>query len=288
MRNLVPTSAKRRVQSALTTIPPIPFRSRRRAAVLCYHSVHPQNGDAGTRPDAFEEQMRWLKAQCDIVAFSEILGRTQRADLTRPVVAVTFDDGFADNHAFALPILVRHEIPATFFIATGLIDRDPDVLERTPWDGWRQEGSTLSWAQVRQIRNAGMEIGAHGHSHVPLARLDDETAWFELVTSKRTLEERLEEEVVSIAYPYGRPRRHFSPATIALAARAGFSRGAIVLHRRVLKSDDPLTIPRFAISDDPLAMVRAKILGSFDVMGLWQERAPLWAVRIVAGKYFYA
>jgi hypothetical protein len=62
----------------------------------------------------------------------------------------------------------------------------------------------------------------------------------------------------------------------------------MVLHRGVRADDSPLGIPRFVIGSDSTEMLRAKVVGSFDLMGLWQERAPLWAIRITAGKHFLA
>jgi peptidoglycan/xylan/chitin deacetylase (PgdA/CDA1 family) len=223
------------------------------------------------------------------VPLYEILEHARRRQGHRATVSVTFDDGFADNYTNAMPILLRYEIPATFFVATGLIDRDPSVLElASKWGGWPEEGATLTWEQIREMRRAGMEFGAHGHRHVPLGPLNAEDAHADLSTSKRILEDRLEEPIASVAFPYGRPRRHVTLETLELAEELGFQLGAMVLHRGVRADDSPLGIPRFVIGADSTEMLRAKVVGSFDVMGLWQERAPLWAVRIVAGKHFLA
>jgi peptidoglycan/xylan/chitin deacetylase (PgdA/CDA1 family) len=63
---------------------------------------------------------------------------------SRPAVAVTFDDGFADNHTYALPTLLRHEIPATFFVTTGLIDTVADVFRQRSWRELSLDGSSLT------------------------------------------------------------------------------------------------------------------------------------------------
>ena len=91
-----------------------------------------------------------------------------------------------------------------------------------------------------------------------------------------------------MAFPFGRPRRHVSTRTLEIAEEVGFKHGALVLYRRVLPRDGPMAIPRFVINDEPVEMVRAKVLGSFDLMGLYQERAPLWIIRLVAGRHFVA
>jgi peptidoglycan/xylan/chitin deacetylase (PgdA/CDA1 family) len=289
MRAILSTAAKRRIQAALVTLPPIHVRNGPRVVVLSYHSIHSSSGMGGTRPDAFDSHMRWLRQTCDVVPLSEILDHARCQEDRRPIVSVTFDDGFADNYTQAMPILLQHDIPATFFLATGLIDRDPSVLALAAgWGGWPQHGSILTWDEIRRMRRAGMVFGAHGHRHVSLGPMSDAEARADLSTSKRILEEHLEEPIDAVAFPYGRPRRHVSQRTLELANELGFQIGVTVLYRGVRPDDQPLGIPRFAVSDDSVDMVRAKIFGSFDIMGLWQERAPLWAVRVVAGKHFLA
>jgi peptidoglycan/xylan/chitin deacetylase (PgdA/CDA1 family) len=289
MTTIVSTAMKDRIQASLVKMPAILANGRPRVVVLSYHSVRPSSGAGGTTPEALESHMRWLCRMCEVVPLHAILGHARRRQGSLPTVSVTFDDGFADNYTNAMPILLRHDIPATFFVATGLIDRDPSVLElASKWGGWPEEGATLTWEQIREMRRAGMEFGAHGHRHVPLGPLNVEDARADLSTSKRILEDRLEESIASVAFPYGRPRRHVTLETLALAEDLGFQLGAMVLHRGVRADDRPLGIPRFVIGADSTEMLRAKVVGSFDVMGLWQERAPLWAVRIVAGRHFLA
>lgn len=251
-----------------------------RVVVLCYHSVHPSPGSPNrTPPQLFEQHLLWLRGECELVPFTRVRDEAVRADRARPVVAVTFDDGFADNHAYALPILARSGTPATFFVTTGLVERDPDAIRERSWAGWRDPASTLTWDQIMEMREVGMDIGGHGHLHRLLGRLTDEEVAADLSRSKEILEERLGEPVVALAYPHGRPRRDFSRRTMRLAERAGYRYGAAIHLRGVKASDEPMSIPRFPIAADPLDTLRAKVLGSWDLLGLWQERAPLWILR---------
>jgi peptidoglycan/xylan/chitin deacetylase (PgdA/CDA1 family) len=59
----------------------------------------------------------------DLVPLSELASRLRRGRRARPVVAITFDDAYADNLHAALPLLERRSVPATVFVPTGLIDR---------------------------------------------------------------------------------------------------------------------------------------------------------------------
>ena len=249
---------------------------RERVVVLCYHSVHPSSTfPSSTSPKLFERHMRWLSEECDLIPFIRAWDERSRPNRFRPAVAVTFDDGFADNHTHALPTLLRYEIPATFFVTTGLIDRVGDVIQQRGWRGWSLEGSTLTWGQIIEMQRLGMEIGAHGHRHAILGRLDDEDVVSDLSMCKQILEERLEASISSIAYPKGRPRRDFSQRTTDLARTVGFENGAAVLFRRVRHSDSRMAIARFVVEEDSLDILRAKVWGKMDVIGLLQERAPM-------------
>jgi peptidoglycan/xylan/chitin deacetylase (PgdA/CDA1 family) len=258
---------------------------RQRVVVLCYHSVHPSSGfPSSTSPKLFERHMRWLSEECDLIPFNRAWDARNRPNPSRPAVAVTFDDGFADNYTYALPMLLRYEIPATFFITTGLIDRVTDVIQQRSWRGWRLDGSSLTWGQIIEMQRLRMEIGAHGHRHAVLGRLDDEEVVSDLSMCKQILEERLEAHISSIAYPRGRPRRDFSQRTIDLARSVGFESGAAVLFRGVRRSDSRMAIARFTVKGDSLDILRAKVWGKMDAIGLLQERAPMLLLNSLAEK----
>ena len=256
----------------------------RRVVALCYHSVHPSLPFRSATPAAFSEHLAWLRANCRCVPFSQVLtaGGGQAAD--RPVVSVTFDDGYADNHEFALPLLVDSGIPATFFLTAGLLERDRSTIQR-----FRHLRNVdpeliqpLSWSQVGEILQAGMEIGAHSYSHPNLARLGDLELEYELAHSKRIIEERAGSEITMMAYPFGRPKVHVDARVLEFVRRAGFDLAATTSTRGLKGGEDPLSIPRFFATQDPVEILREKVLGFWDLIGNVRERAPLSVVKIVS------
>lgn len=90
--------------------------------VLCllYHRVNIKKDnfyDLTVSPERFEQQIKFLKDNYKCLRFEDAW-----KDVETPSVVITFDDGYADNLTFALPILERYQMPATIFIATGNID----------------------------------------------------------------------------------------------------------------------------------------------------------------------
>jgi peptidoglycan/xylan/chitin deacetylase (PgdA/CDA1 family) len=106
-----------------------PFRGL--GTCLLYHRVS-ENGDAGAAwanrslsvdVHSFDEQMRHVAESCRCLSLSECLGLLEQGRLPPSSVVVTFDDGYRDNLELALPVLERHGVPATIFVATGLVER---------------------------------------------------------------------------------------------------------------------------------------------------------------------
>lgn len=100
-------------------------RSLSRApAILMYHRVAElahDPWDLAVTPERFEAQMAVLKRRRTPLPLAEFVDRLGKGALPSDAVAVTFDDGYVDNLLAARPALVRHQIPATVFLATGRI-----------------------------------------------------------------------------------------------------------------------------------------------------------------------
>jgi peptidoglycan/xylan/chitin deacetylase (PgdA/CDA1 family) len=222
------------------------------------------------------------------VRFSRILETFLAGERNRPTVAITFDDGYADSYEHAFPLLQKHEMPCTFFLTVGLLERAPKAVERfrllrrSSYEDIRP----LTWSQVLEMRRCGMEIGAHTFSHPNLARLDRKDVEVELKRSKEIIEQHLGEGVTLMAYPFGKPGRHFHSETAQIAAESGYEYGASVLCKRVEPGCPRLSVPRFIVSRDSLETLSDKVHGAWDLVGVWQEKAPLWMAKIVSPRDF--
>ena len=112
---------------------------RPRAVVLVYHRVRERGLDPWNLtidPEIFAGQMEVLARDWTPLSLAELVEGVGRQQLPERAVAVTFDDGYADNLEVAAPILVERGIPSTLFVATGLVDTG-----RPPW--WDELASLL-------------------------------------------------------------------------------------------------------------------------------------------------
>jgi len=104
---------------------------KRRVAILRYHSIRDQperfahsigSGIIHT-PEVFSGQMELVARKYDPVSLDEVVLFLQgEKDLARRPVAVTFDDGFADNHEIAAPLMERYGIRGTFYVTVSAIE----------------------------------------------------------------------------------------------------------------------------------------------------------------------
>jgi peptidoglycan/xylan/chitin deacetylase (PgdA/CDA1 family) len=120
-------------------------------------------------------------------------------------VLLTFDDGFLSDytHVYA------------HYVKTGRI---PGFMSFIPVDFVGLPGR-MNWKMIEELGRDGVAIGSHGLAHVDLTTVSDVELDRELTVSKSMLEDRLQQEVILFAFPYGR----FSRRVWDAALKAGYT-----------------------------------------------------------------
>jgi peptidoglycan/xylan/chitin deacetylase (PgdA/CDA1 family) len=170
--------------------------------IVIYHRVGrraPIETDLPT--GLFEDQIAFLCEHARIVSLDDGLEAlatdTERRKKGERLVAVTFDDGTTDFAEFALPILTRHHVPVTLYVATGFVEEQRSF----PY-----EGVAISWDALRDARSTELvSIGSHTHHHALLDRLPPDAVEDELDRSIELIQERLGVRAEHFAYPKAFP-----------------------------------------------------------------------------------
>ncbi|MCS4503040.1 polysaccharide deacetylase family protein [Arhodomonas aquaeolei] len=215
-------------------------------SVLMYHQVGPFAPPASHRAGychvrRFGAQMAWLRRfGYHVIGLDRLLdGLFGDTPLPPRAVVLTFDDGYENFREHAWPILRRHGFPATVFLVA------ERVGGRAEWLGDGQTRAALMGADtVRALHAEGVTFGSHTLSHPRLSRLEEADQRREIVDSKARLEDILGAEVRHFCYPYG----DYDARSRNLVAEAGYASGLTCIRGAANTADNPLEIPRKAIS----------------------------------------
>jgi peptidoglycan/xylan/chitin deacetylase (PgdA/CDA1 family) len=196
-------------------------RNRDEASILLFHRVNDEDDDPMSTPTyIFEDMIKKIKNNYRPISLQELIEKIRQGEkIEHSTVVITFDDGYRDNVTNALPILEKHGVPATFFIASGYVGTNKVF----PWDEEnRNKFENLTWDDVRYIRRKGFEIGSHTINHVNLGEVSLETARREIRGCKEKIESETGEIVDKFAYPFGR-RDKMRVEVIPLIKESGFT-----------------------------------------------------------------
>ena len=192
-----PSVAPTTAPVAVATPTPTPAIDRSaRFIVLCYHRFEDKPHDSlAIAPAEFKAQMQALKDNgIEVVPLKDVLAwRRGEKNIPPKSAVITIDDGYISGHDVAWPILKEFNYPFTMFIYTN----------------WVQVGGkSMTWDQLAEMRDAGVDIESHTESHRDLRKApagQDYTTWLhnEIYRSKEILEDKLGIKVVAFAFPYG-------------------------------------------------------------------------------------
>ncbi len=220
--------------------------------ILLYHSVadHAARRDLPftVTPATLAGHLRVLDERgATTLTVSDLAERFRLGAQVEPgTVVVTVDDAYADTAEVLAPALAAIGMTATVYVSTATIGSTV------------RDSRMISWAQVRELVDAGLEVGSHGHRHVPLDLLRGATVLAELTTSRALLQDWLGDDVSTFAYPYG----FHTPAVEHLVAEAGFRSACAVKNALSHPGDDVYALARVTVTRDTGAEDLAALLDS--------------------------
>jgi peptidoglycan/xylan/chitin deacetylase (PgdA/CDA1 family) len=263
------------------------INSKSGAQTLMYHRISDDKMIPGISSNGFENHLKFLVKNYDIVPIKEILFDREKNIEDPYKISITFDDGYYDFYHKAWPLLKKYNIPASLYVATNFIDKKewlwPDKIrtlllstkvntitvpnlgqlvltmenyqenwntiadyclrlkqierdhflqslsvlfdtryEKEPDDCF----SALTWSQLKEMSDEGLDIGSHTLSHAILTSIDDEQLYRELYESKEKIENMLEINVEGICYPNGM-HLDVSDKTVNVAEKVNYKYGLI-------------------------------------------------------------
>jgi len=231
--------------------------SQGQVGVLTFHRVAPEAPNAtpltwNVSPELFERQLAGLlRLGFQPWSLRRLLSAlADGRDLPQRSFAVTFDDGYANVHNYAWPILHKLKIPATVFLATNYVGQDSPF----PFDDWSDKGRAdvpadrwrpLSVTQVAaMLADPLIEFGSHTHTHRDY-RGDPAGFARDLGESIAFLRSKFGITAPAFAFPFGAS----DEAMIEVVRRAGAScafGGRFMLTR---KDADPFRLGRFNVEE---------------------------------------
>lgn len=204
-------------------------------SVLCYHNISEnKESKMSVTRDNFILQIKKIISRARCVSLDEIVAVAKGKDISKPAVAITFDDGYAGILQVA-PILKNLHVPATVFVLScpeELGRKEPQHQERF-----------LTTEEIRSLHNLGWIIGCHSATHPDLSSLSPEELEKEIIESKQSLETSLGITIKYFAYPKG----YYNETVIRSVKKAGYEAAFTIEPGCVTKKTTSFKIPRTII-----------------------------------------
>jgi peptidoglycan/xylan/chitin deacetylase (PgdA/CDA1 family) len=223
--------------------------------ILMYHyiSVPPADADSyriglTVTPENFRAQMKWLKDNgyhtISLADLTYALNIGWPALPDKPVI-LTFDDGYDDNYLKAFPILKEFGFTATFFVLTNFADR--------------QQPGYMTWAQMKEMHDAGMSIELHGSEHLDMNGRDRGWLITAIQGGSQAIQKNLGYQPRFLAYPAGK----YDELTIQVANESGFWAAVTTQYGSLQQKDKLYELERLRIANDTaLAAFEATLMAA--------------------------
>lgn len=228
--------------------------------IILYHRVASVKNDPHqlcVSPENFRQQIKFLKENFCLISLAELVQDLKAQKVKNKSVVITFDDGYADNLHYALPILAELDAPATIFLTSGYLNQNKPFYwdENAPLE---DRGRPLTLEEARTLSHSHLiEIGGHSVNHPNLAGLTPEEQLAEIAEGKDIIEKMLNIFLSGFVYPFGKHNK----ASIAAVQKAGFQYACSTSNERVTSRSNIYALPRYAARNWSLNEFQQKLKG---------------------------
>ena len=171
--------------------------------ILFHHLVSDRPHRMGVATDYFLRQVNYLKRHYRLVSLTEAVRLATSGPIHTPTMAITFDDGYADNYINLRAVTEAADVPACFFVSTQHIAQGKEFFH----DHRANQAGFLpcTWEQIRGLQQSGIEIGSHTRNHADCGSTDLEFLRNEILGSREDLQQNLGAATPFFSFPFGLP-----------------------------------------------------------------------------------
>ena len=200
----------------------ITSRKKIKRIILYYHGINAEERFS------FDQQMRYLANHCNVVSLEKITDFNFTSN--NNIVAITFDDAFANLISNAIPVLIELNLPATIFAPMANLSDTPNwnIHNNNCLD---KQQVIMTENQLKELDEIGFNIQSHTMTHTKLQECTEDILSYEIGESKERLESVLDHEINAISYPHG----VYTTSVIKKVKEAGYTYGYTILPKCVKK-----------------------------------------------------
>jgi len=205
---------------------------RNMQTVLVYHSVGPVFSEKACLDSGlFREHIKFISG------------------LKNRDIIFTFDDGYSDFMHEVFPVVIENKVKSIIFVITDFVGKNAKYL---------------NWAQIKELSDAGIEIGSHAVTHANLLKLAPIDAFNEISSSKKIIEDKIGKDVRFFAYPFGGINA-FDDSIKDMVRRSGYKKAYSNIMGFNSGDSDVFELKRIRIyNDDNMFRFKLKINGAYN------------------------
>jgi methionyl-tRNA formyltransferase/peptidoglycan/xylan/chitin deacetylase (PgdA/CDA1 family) len=183
--------------------------------ILRHHLVSDRPHRSGVSTVYFLRQVNYLLRHYRVVSLSEAVELARKGGVNVPTVAITFDDGYADNFVNLRAVTEETGLPIGYFISTGHISSGREFAHDQMSN--QQGFPPNTWEQIEFLRRCGYEIGSHTRGHADCGSTDEEFLRREIGGSAEDIQQQLG-PAAHFSFPFGLPQNISAPAAAIACA----------------------------------------------------------------------